>query len=70
MADGTRFGQLVTEPTLVPEGVDPLVHARLEALEVLGPAEKEAVVEQLRGLSKEEQEEVIRALEETERQSG
>ena len=70
MADGTRFGRVATEPTVVPEGVDPLVHARLEALEVLGPAEKEAVVEQLRGLSKEEQEEVIRALEETERQSG
>ncbi|MFX1341093.1 MAG: hypothetical protein ACFFAL_00220 [Promethearchaeota archaeon] len=70
MADGTRFGRVPAEPTAVPEGVDPLVHARLEALEVLGPAEKEAVVEQLRGLSKEEQEEVIRALEETERQSG
>ena len=70
MADGTRFGRLIAEPTPVPEGVDPLVHARLEALEVLGPAEKEAVVEQLRGLSKEEQEEVISALEETERKSG
>ncbi|MFX1402881.1 MAG: hypothetical protein ACFE9D_00225 [Promethearchaeota archaeon] len=67
MADGTRFGRLPAEPTLVPEGVDPRVHARLLSLEALGPAEKDAVVEQLRGLSKEEQEEVIRALEETER---
>jgi hypothetical protein len=69
MADGTRFGRLPTEPTPVPEGVDPTVHARLQSLEALGPEEKEAVVEQLRGLSKEEQEEVIGALEETERQS-
>jgi hypothetical protein len=60
MADGTRFGRVPAEPSVIPEGVDPLIHARLEALEVLGPAEKEAVVEQLRGLSKEEQEEVIR----------
>jgi hypothetical protein len=70
MADGTRFGRIPAEPTLVPEGVDPSVHARLEALEALGPAEKEAVIEQLRGLSKEEQEEVIKALEDTERQAG
>ncbi|MDO8056280.1 MAG: hypothetical protein Q6361_05415, partial [Candidatus Hermodarchaeota archaeon] len=70
MADGTRFGRVKVEPTLVPEGVDPGVHARLEALEALGPAEKEAVVEQLRGLSKEEQEEVIKALEDTERPAG
>ncbi len=67
MADGTRFGRPPAEPTSAPEGVDPRVHARLQALEALGPAEKDAVVEQLRGLSKEEQEEVIRALEETER---
>jgi hypothetical protein len=65
MADGTRFGRLPTEPTPVPEGVDPSVHARLQSLEALGLEEKEAVVEQLRGLSKEEQEEVIKALEET-----
>jgi len=70
MADGTRFGRVRAEPTLVPEGVDPGVHTRLEALEALGPAEKSAVIEQLRGLSKEEQEEVIKALEDTERQAG
>ncbi len=67
MADGTRFGRLPAEPAPVPEGVDPGIHARLQSLEALGPQEKDAVVEQLRGLSKEEQEEVIRALEETER---
>lgn len=70
MADGTRFGRLRAEPTPVPEGVDPSVHARLQSLDALGPAEKQAVVEQLRGLSKEEQEEVIKALEDTERQAG
>ncbi|MFW9986254.1 MAG: hypothetical protein ACFFDJ_06805, partial [Candidatus Odinarchaeota archaeon] len=70
MADGTRFGRVTAEPTPVPEGVDPSVHARLQSLEALGPEEKEAVIEQLRGLSKEEQEEVIGALEETERGSS
>ncbi|MFX1577040.1 MAG: hypothetical protein ACFFCF_07680 [Promethearchaeota archaeon] len=69
MADGTRFGRLPAEPTPVPEGVDPTVHARLQSLAALGSEEKEAVVEQLRGLSKEEQEEVIKALEETTRQT-
>ena len=63
MADGTRFGRPIA-PTLVPEGVDPEVHAKLQAMEALGPEEKDAVIEQLRGLSKEEQEEVIHALEE------
>jgi hypothetical protein len=65
MADGTRFGRVVREPTPVPEGVDPEVHTRLVRITALGDEEKEAVIEQLRGLSKEEQEEVIRALEET-----
>ncbi len=66
MADGTRFGRVARRPTPVPEGVDPEVHARLVSITTLGDEEKEAVIEQLRGLSKEEQEEVIRALEETE----
>ncbi|MFW9830513.1 MAG: hypothetical protein ACFFD8_01880, partial [Candidatus Thorarchaeota archaeon] len=70
MADGTRFGRAPSELTTIPEGIDPSIHARLQRIEALGTAEKEAVVEQLRGLSKEEQEEVIRALEETERKSG
>ncbi|MHA2428939.1 MAG: hypothetical protein ACXADB_13025, partial [Candidatus Hermodarchaeia archaeon] len=67
MADGTRFGRLPAEPSPVPEGVDPLIHTRLQAIDALGEEEKAAVVEQLRGLSKEEQEEVIKALEETTR---
>jgi hypothetical protein len=67
MADGTRFGRLPAEPSPVPEGVHPLIHARLQALDALGDEEKAVVVEQLRGLSKEEQEEVISALEETAR---
>ncbi len=69
MADGARFGRVPTEPSPVPEGVDPLIHARLQALDALGTEEKEAVVEQLRGLSKEEQEEVIKALEDTTRKN-
>ncbi len=69
MADGTRFGRVSVEPTPVPEGVDPLIHARLQSLDALGAEEKAAVVEQLRGLSKEEQEEVIKALEETTRKN-
>jgi hypothetical protein len=69
MADGTRFGRIPAEPSPVPEGVDPLIHARLQSLDALGPEEKDAVVEQLRGLSKEEQEEVIKALEDTTRKS-
>ncbi|MFX1565220.1 MAG: hypothetical protein ACFFCH_04455 [Promethearchaeota archaeon] len=69
MADGTRFGRIPAEPTPVPEGVDPFIHARLQSLDALGDEEKAAVVEQLRGLSKEEQEEVIKALEETTRKS-
>jgi hypothetical protein len=69
MADGTRFTQEPSEPIVETEGafdIDPDIMMRLGEISKLGPEEKEAVVEQLKGLSREEQEEVIRALEDAE----
>jgi hypothetical protein len=68
MADGTRFGRPPAPPKEeleVPPGVEPDLIKRLDAISAMTPEEKAAVVEQLKGLPKKEQEEVIRALEET-----
>jgi hypothetical protein len=75
MADGTRFGRGPTRPPegaaaaapAIPKEISPAIMRRLDALSALDPEEKQAVIRQLKGLSRAEQEEVIRALEGAER---
>jgi len=75
MADGARFRRKPTRPAgeaaaataAAPKDISPAMMRRLDAISALDPEEKQAVIRQLKGLSKAEQEDVIRALEEAER---
>jgi hypothetical protein len=74
MAEGARFrrkpirpaGETATAPA-GPKEISPAMMRRLDAISALDPEEKQAVIRQLKGLSRAEQEEVIRALEQAER---
>jgi hypothetical protein len=75
MAEGARFRRKPVRPAgeaeaaapLGPREIAPAMMRRLDAIAALDPEEKQAVIQQLKGLSKAEQEEVLRALEEAER---
>lgn len=75
MAEGARSrrkparptGQAAAAAAAGPKEISPAMMRRLDAISALDPEEKQAVIRQLKGLSKAEQEEVLRALEEAER---
>jgi hypothetical protein len=75
MVEGARFrrkpvrpaGETAAAAPIGPKEISPAMMRRLDAISALDPEEKQAVIRQLKGLSRAEQEEVVRALEEAER---